>query len=41
MGVASTYNFSIDVSVLGIDETVAFMKNFVERKMDKRPPHFG
>ena len=35
------YNFSIDVSVLGIDETVAFMKNFVERKMDKRPPHFG
>ena len=37
-GVASTYNFSIDVSVLGIDETVAFMKNFVERKMDKRPP---
>ena len=40
-GVASTYNFSIDVSVLGIDETVAFMKNFVERKMDKRPPHFG
>lgn len=25
----------------GIDETVAFMKNFVERKMDKRPPHFG
>ena len=40
-GVASTYNFSIDVSVLGVDETVAFMKNFVERKMNKRPPHFG
>lgn len=40
-GVASSYNFSIDVSVLGVDETVEFIKNFVERKMDKRPPHFG
>lgn len=40
-GVASSYNFSIDVSVLGVDETVAFMKSFVERKMEKRPPHFG
>ena len=41
MGSCITYNFSIDVSVLGVDETVAFMKNFVERKMNKRPPHFG
>ena len=40
-GVASSYNFSIDVSVLGVDETVGFIKDFVERKMNKRPPHFG
>lgn len=40
-GVASSYNISIDVSVLGIDESVEFIKNFVERKMNKRPPHFG
>ena len=40
-GVASSYNFSIDVSVLGVDESVEFIKNFVERKMNKRPPHFG
>lgn len=40
-GVAASYNFSIDVSVLGVDETVAYIKSFVERKMNKRPPHFG
>ncbi len=40
-GVASSYNFSIDVSVLGVDESVEFIKNFVERKMNKCPPHFG
>ncbi len=40
-GVASSYNFSIDVSVLGVDETVAFIKSFVDRKMSRRPPHFG
>ena len=40
-GAASSYNFSIEVSVLGIDETVAFMKSFVERKISMRPPHFG
>lgn len=40
-GVAASYNFSIDVSVLGVDETVAFIKSFVERKMNMRPPHFG
>lgn len=40
-GMASSYNFSIEVSALGLDETVAFMKSFVERKINKRPPHFG
>lgn len=40
-GMASSYNFSIDASVLGIDETVVFMKSFVEKKLEKRPPHFG
>ena len=40
-GMASSYNFSIDASVLGIDETVAFMKSFVEKKLEKRPPHIG
>ena len=38
---ASSYNFSIDVSVLGIDETVDFMKSFIERRLNKRPSHFG
>ena len=40
-GMASSYDFSIDASVLGIDETVAFMKSFVEKKLEKCPPHFG
>lgn len=40
-GAASSYNFSIDASVLGVDETVVFMKNFVERRLSLRPPHFG
>lgn len=40
-GVASSYNFSIDASVLGVNETVAFMKSFVERRLSLRPPHFG
>lgn len=40
-GAACSYNFSIDVSVLGIDDTVSFMKDLVERKLNKRPPHFG
>lgn len=40
-GVASSYNFSIDASVLGVDETVAFMKSFVDRRQSLRPPHFG
>lgn len=40
-GVSSSYNFSIDVSVLGIDETVDFIKVFIEKCLNKRPPHFG
>lgn len=40
-GMASSYNFSIDASVLGVEETVAFMKAFVERRKEMRPPHFG
>ncbi|MDR2388622.1 MAG: cytidylate kinase-like family protein [Tannerellaceae bacterium] len=32
-GMSSSYNFSIDASLLGIDETVCFMKNFIERKL--------
>lgn len=40
-GMAGSYNFSIDASVLGVDETVAFMKAFVERRREIRPPHFG
>jgi cytidylate kinase len=31
-GMASSYHLSIDASLLGIDETVAFMKAFVERR---------
>ncbi|MDH6304427.1 cytidylate kinase [Parabacteroides sp. PF5-5] len=31
-GMSSTYNLSVDASVLGIDKTVEFMKDFVERK---------
>lgn len=40
-GAASSYNFSIDVSVLGIDETVSFIKQFVEKKQNIHVPHFG
>lgn len=40
-GMASSYNFSIDASVLGVDETVRFMKAFVDRRKEMRPPHFG
>ena len=31
-GVASSYNLSIDVSVLGIDETVLFLRDFIQKK---------
>lgn len=40
-GMASSYNFSIDVSVLGVEETVSFMKAFIDRRQELRPPHFG
>ena len=40
-GAAESYNFSIDASVLGIDETVEFIKSFVEKRQEMRPPHFG
>ncbi len=36
-GAACSYNFSVDVSVLGIDETVALMKDFIERRQKLRP----
>jgi cytidylate kinase len=32
-GAASSYNFSIDVSILGIDETVTFLKDFIIRTL--------
>jgi cytidylate kinase len=32
-GMSSSYNFSIDASALGIDETAGFMKIFIERKI--------
>lgn len=35
-GMACSYNFSIDSSVLGVDETVAFMRAFVEQRMALR-----
>ncbi|MGM9759597.1 MAG: AAA family ATPase [Parabacteroides sp.] len=40
-GMAASYHFSIDVSVLGIDETVKFLKLLIERREENRPPHFG
>jgi cytidylate kinase len=33
-GVASSYHLSIDTSVLGIDDTVLFIKDFVMRRME-------
>ena len=33
-GVASSYHLSIDASVLGIDDTVLFIKDFVMRRME-------
>lgn len=40
-GMSSSYNLSIDVSILGMDETVDFIKCFVERRLQRRAPHFG
>lgn len=33
-GVSSSYNFSLDVSVLGIDESALFIKEFVSKKFN-------
>ena len=35
-GMASSYNFSIDASVLGIDESIDFMQTFIERKLRRK-----
>lgn len=40
-GMAESYHFSIDVSVLGIDETVNMLKMLVEKRQTARPLHFG
>ena len=40
-GMAESYHFSIDVSVLGIDETVNMLRMLVEKRQAVRPPHFG
>jgi len=40
-GASASYDLSIDVSVLGLDESVKYMMDFVLRKMDSIPPHFG
>ncbi|MDR1556007.1 MAG: cytidylate kinase-like family protein [Tannerellaceae bacterium] len=37
-GVSSSYRLSIDASVLGIDETACFMKDFIERKQAIHTP---
>ncbi|MDR0429927.1 MAG: cytidylate kinase-like family protein [Tannerellaceae bacterium] len=34
-GMSSSYNFSIDASILGIDETVEFLKSLIEKKANK------
>ena len=34
-GAASSYDFSIDASVLGVDDTVQFIKTFVEKKLNE------
>ena len=34
-GASASYNLSIDASILGIDDTVDFIKTFVERKLRK------
>lgn len=40
-GASASYHFSINVSVLGVDESVEFVKDLVARKLNRRPPHFG
>lgn len=40
-GVSSSYNYSIDISVLGIDQSVELIKDIIIRKQGLCPPHFG
>ncbi len=40
-GASASYHFSINLSLLGVDESVAFIKELVERKCNLRLPHFG
>jgi cytidylate kinase len=37
-GMSCSYNFSVDASVLGIDETILFMKHFIERRLSLLQP---
>ncbi len=34
-GAATSYNLSIDASILGIDDTVAFMVSFIKKRLEK------
>ncbi|MDR2969476.1 MAG: cytidylate kinase-like family protein [Tannerellaceae bacterium] len=38
-GASCSYHFSIDVSVLGVDESVAVMRELVDRRQNMKPPH--
>ena len=40
-GMASSYNLSVDVSTLGFEPTVKFLRNFIEHKRQPVPPYFG
>lgn len=48
-GMAASYDLCVDASILGLDETVAYILRFIERrealhqqrKEAERPPHFG
>ncbi|MDL2221919.1 cytidylate kinase-like family protein [Parabacteroides sp. OttesenSCG-928-N08] len=40
-GAAASYHFSLDLSLLGVEASVEFMKELIERKQQLRPPHFG
>ena len=49
VGQAASYDLCIDASILGLEETVAYILRFIERrkalrqqrKEAERPPHFG
>ncbi len=40
-GASASYDFSINISLLGIQQSVAFIQDLVNRKQSLRPPHFG